>query len=186
MSENYDLSTFSKLIINYRFRKQETVTDAAKALDVSRTYLSRLEHGFERPSLLMVQKFISHYSLSVMESTELLQLVGYRSGAVAAHEIPIKEDFPNMKTDFVNQPQAQPQINAAGFQVNLPGNTPVLYTDSAFATSNKWGLVLDFAQSMGPTNQQTIVARVGMSKAHAEALAQLILKKLEEEKNTTS
>jgi DNA-binding XRE family transcriptional regulator len=173
---------FSLRIKSYRHQKMETVTEAASKLGISRSYLSRVENGLEKPSSILVSKLMSHFSLSVNEATELLKLAGYNTGAVAAQEIPIKEDY--MKTNFVNS-ETQPQVNMPGLQVNLPSNTPVLYTDSAFATSNKWGLVLDFAQSMGPTNQQTVVSRVGMSKAHAEALAKLILQKIEDEKNKT-
>ena len=55
-------------------------------------------------------------------------------------------------------------------QVKLPGNVPVLYSDSTFLTINDYGVVLDFAQRVGPTNQQNIVARIGMSKEHARIL----------------
>ena len=57
-----------------------------------------------------------------------------------------------------------------GIQVNLPNNIAVLYSDSTWLTIDQYGVVLDFAQKMGPTNQQNIVARVGMSKEHAKIL----------------
>lgn len=55
-------------------------------------------------------------------------------------------------------------------QVKLPGNIPVLYSDSTFLTINDYGVVFDFAQRMGPTNRQNVVARIGMSKEHARIL----------------
>lgn len=60
--------------------------------------------------------------------------------------------------------------NKKGVKVNLPGNVPVLYSDSTFLTINEFGVVLDFAQRLGPTDQQNIVARLGMSREHAKIL----------------
>lgn len=65
-------------------------------------------------------------------------------------------------------------------KIKIPENTNVFYTDSAFVNANKYGITIDFAQSMGPTNQQTVVARVGMSKDHAEALMNLLQHKIVE------
>ncbi len=53
--------------------------------------------------------------------------------------------------------------------INLdPARTPVLYVDSVYMKVNKNGVVLDFAQQVGPSNQYNIIARVGMSKEHAK------------------
>lgn len=62
--------------------------------------------------------------------------------------------------------------NSVGIQVNLPNNIAILYTDATYLTVNEYGLVLDFAQRQGPTNQQTIVSRIGMSKEHARILVE--------------
>jgi len=59
-----------------------------------------------------------------------------------------------------------------GIQVNLPSNVTILYSDSTFLTINQYGIVLDFAQRAGPTNQQNIVARIGMSTDHAKILVE--------------
>lgn len=54
-------------------------------------------------------------------------------------------------------------------KVNLnPDTTPVLYTDNVFMTSNDFGIVIDFGQKMGPTNETKIVSRLGMSREHAK------------------
>ena len=47
-------------------------------------------------------------------------------------------------------------------------STAIMYTDSVFMTINDDGVVLDVAQRIGTTNQAQIVARVGMSRIHAE------------------
>ncbi len=51
--------------------------------------------------------------------------------------------------------------------VNLD-TTPILYTDNIHMTTNEDGLVLDFAQKLGPTNKLRIVSRIGMSRQHAK------------------
>lgn len=57
-------------------------------------------------------------------------------------------------------------------KVNLPQNISVLYTDATYLTVSQYGVVLDIGQTAGPTNEQNIVARVGMSKEHAEVLVE--------------
>lgn len=81
-----------------------------------------------------------------------------------------------MKDDEKNNPQ-----NPEGIQVNISPDTKVLYSDSMFVHVGPFGVVLDFAQTVGPTNkQQTIVSRVGMSKEHAKAMIGVIKQKLDE------
>lgn len=72
------------------------------------------------------------------------------------------------------------QTNETELQVNIANNQPVLYSDSVFVTAGKFGVVFDFAQSVGATNQQNVVSRVGMSKEHALALLNILEKKIKE------
>lgn len=69
--------------------------------------------------------------------------------------------------------------NESGEEANLdpninmsvdPVRTPVLYADSIHIKSDKNGVVLDFAQQIGSSNQYNVVARIGMSKDHAKDL----------------
>ncbi len=62
-----------------------------------------------------------------------------------------------------------------GVQVNLPNNIVILYSDSTFLTTNQYGVTLDFAQRVGSTNQQSVVARIGMSKEHAKVLVEALV-----------
>ncbi len=57
--------------------------------------------------------------------------------------------------------------------------TPIYYTNSVFVGSDNYGVVLDFAQRVGPTNDQNIVARVGMSAEHAKSLVKVLNENLE-------
>ncbi len=54
-------------------------------------------------------------------------------------------------------------------KVNLnPISTPILYSDNIYMTSHEFGIVIDFGQKMGPTNDTHIVSRIGMSREHAK------------------
>lgn len=65
-------------------------------------------------------------------------------------------------------------------KVNLdPSKIPVLYTNSVFVSSDDYGVTLDFAQRVGPTADQTIVSRVGMSAEHAKSLVKVLNENLE-------
>ena len=65
--------------------------------------------------------------------------------------------------------QKSNQNNQAVIDVNLD-STPVLYTDNVFMSTNEFGVMLDVAQKLGPTNKLRIVSRVGMSREHAKKL----------------
>lgn len=57
--------------------------------------------------------------------------------------------------------------------INLD-TTPILYTDGVQMTANEDGVVLDVMQKLGNSNQQRVVARIGMSLTHAKKLANLL------------
>lgn len=67
---------------------------------------------------------------------------------------------------------AQENIN-----INLD-TTPVLYTDRIQMTTNEDGVVLDVTQRVMNTNQLRVVARIGMSRVHAQKLADELSKLL--------
>ncbi len=61
------------------------------------------------------------------------------------------------------------KTNDQQFSVNVnPEKTPVNYTENVFMTTSEDGLVLDFCQKLGSTNQLQIVSRIGMSRSHAK------------------
>ena len=80
---------------------------------------------------------------------------------------------------FVSEDKKQP----AGQQLNINlDQTPILYTDNIMVTSNDDGVVLDFCQRLGNTPQARVVARIGMSPAHAKKF--LIVLKDQLDKNS--
>lgn len=61
----------------------------------------------------------------------------------------------------------QENQNGLNFNIN-PQLTPVLYTENVSMNVTEDGVVMDFSQRLGNTNQLQVVARVGMSKSHAK------------------
>lgn len=57
--------------------------------------------------------------------------------------------------------------------INLD-TTPIYYTDNISLSVNEDGIVLDFMQKLGPTNQLRVVARVGMSREHAKKFYKIL------------
>ncbi len=67
--------------------------------------------------------------------------------------------------------------SAENININLD-TTPVLYTDRIQMTTNEDGVVLDVTQRVMNTNQLRVVARIGMSRVHAQKLADELAKLL--------
>lgn len=89
------------------------------------------------------------------------------------------------KTDPYKNDTFNPITKQDGVEVFVPDTLSTLYTDSAFITSNKFGVTIDFAQRVGNTKRQKVVARLGMSRDHAEALQAILQKKLIEMQSGT-
>lgn len=56
--------------------------------------------------------------------------------------------------------------------------TPILYCDNFFISSSNYGVTFDFAQQVGPNNQQ-VVSRIGLSFDHARKIIEVIQDHLE-------
>lgn len=166
---------FGAKIKEYREAKKETITQVANAVGKGRTYISKLENGHERPTIPVLAQLTSHFSLSAETAAELSVLAGYRASSVVVEKSQRKE-VTEMQNTQIQTPETPPQV-----QVNVPNGLPVLYSDSVFVTTSQWGVVFDFAQNIGPANQQNVVARLGMSKEHAKALLGVLKKRLEGE-----
>lgn len=172
-----------KKIKKIRAENNKSLKEMAGGVRVDRTYLSKLESGKRRPSFDVLNKIINYFSLSDIDAAELLSLAEYKDRIVITNSnnkesvttLPDKKEVVEMDNKKISN---LGNLNKTGVQVTVPNNLPVLYTDSVFLTASQFGIVFDFAQNMGPTNQQTIVARVGMSKEHAKALLRVLSKKL--------
>lgn len=151
-----------KAIRHLRLSQEKSISQLANEVGVDRTYLSKLENGHEKPSPAFLSLLSNHLQV---QSAELLYLAGYG----------LKQTF-RTKEALLMQNQIP---KGQSIQVNIPDNVQILYTDSVFVTANNFGLVMDIAQSVGPSPlAQRVVARIGMSDAHAKAMIEAIVKHL--------
>ena len=68
---------------------------------------------------------------------------------------------------IIKKEEKNPQLN-----VNLnPEKLQILYTDTIFINVNEDGVTLDVCQKAGNSHQVQVVARIGMSRVHANKFA---------------
>ncbi len=64
-----------------------------------------------------------------------------------------------------------PETSPASVNLNFdPTRTPVLFADAVYIKSSRNGVVLDFAQQLGDSNQFSVVSRIGLSPEHTRDL----------------
>jgi len=170
-------SYFGERIRLYRKQRKESLADIARATKVSRAYVSKLEKGKSKPSEDILNSLISHFQLSGDGAFELVVLAGYKANTVRFEQPSelTSEDSKGKEVNFMEEGIKTQQI-----KIDVPKGTPVLYTDSAFVTLSQYGIVIDYAQTLASTNQQQVVARLGMSIDHAEALVKILTQKISE------
>lgn len=173
---NYPFLNFGERIRKYRMQKGENITQAAQALELDRTYLSRLENGHLQPARKLLEKICNYYSITEDEASEVFTLAGY-PGKDIVMRTKNREEVNQMEENQITGVKSD-----RGIEINVPGNTVVLYTDSAFVTTNEFGCTIDFAQRLGSTNKHNVVTRVGMSKSHMRALIKALQDRLEDKK----
>lgn len=121
-----------------RVKAHETLAETSGAVEINAKQLSSYEFGRICPDEEVLLMLISHFSPPDEEAIRLWKLAGY-----GATEIDLGQD-------------------------DSSGDTPVLFTDLAEITANQYGLVVDFKQGGGINKSAKSIARLGMSREHAE------------------
>ena len=62
----------------------------------------------------------------------------------------------------------------------LPIDSRIVYTDMLHVMINNYGVVMNFMQSSGVSNQPMAVARVGMSLEHARSVVEILQKTIDQ------
>ena len=171
-----NLRKFGKLLKNYRRKAGLGASSFAENLDVDRSYISKLENGRERPSKNLLSKLSFLLSLSPEEVALLWTLSGksyhgmvlenYSIDSAHGKEV-IKEKMPTEQTNGGALPTAG---SKPSFTIKLNSDQAIVYTDVAAINSNPYGLIINFGQTGGSSNEAVITTRVGMSIEHAKAL----------------
>ncbi len=148
-----------------RERQKQSVAEVSGAVEIDNALLEKIELGHERPSEDILMLIISYFDIKEDEAAVLWQLAGY-------NEEPGQDEA---KTTFeLNQPVA----------MLMPVDLRIVYSDMVHVAVNKFGVVMNFMQSGGKGSQPLAISRIGMSKEHAQSVADLLQQSLYPEPNT--
>jgi transcriptional regulator with XRE-family HTH domain len=131
---------------------QKSLAEVSGAVEIDSDILEQYETGQARPSEDILLLLISHFDLHDSEATSLWELAGYTK--------PMDSDD---KTDDNKQ-----------VVMVMPMDARVVYTDTVQVSVNNFGVIMNFMQGFGTSNQPLAVSRVGMSKEHARSVITLL------------
>lgn len=135
---------------------KESLDEVCGAVEIDVPTLAQLEEGHARPSEDIVLLLINHFSLADDEAEKMWNLAGYKDEAEQTGIVPASQ--PTQQTAYIT-----------------PADARIVYTDLVHVNANKYGVVINFMQNLGP-NQPMAVSRVGMGHEHAEALLEVLQK----------
>lgn len=161
--------TLGKAISNHRNLRGMSMAELARKIRTNRSYIYKVENNSLKPSKERIEEIADVLQLQQNERFELLDLANI-SGKTNQYREEVKTNMESISTQEKK------------VRVNVPSGLQVLYTDTAFVTSRPFGITIDFAQFVGPTEQQNVVSRIGMSVDHAEAFISVLKKKISEAK----
>lgn len=136
-----------------REQLKESLAEVSGAVEIDEHTLTKIENGIVRPSEDVLLLLISHLNLEDAEATSLWELAGYE--------------------DDEEGQQSITQFNS---------DMRVIYTDMAHVIVNDYGVVMNFMQGNVSSGQLTGVARVGMSKEHAQRVLEMLQAALKQPK----
>lgn len=164
MPEYYKLG---QVIRSYRLAADKSIEDLSGAVEVEPEFITKLEKGSAKPPEDILALIINHLDIQEEEAEELFELAGYTIEEQ-------KEGASLSKSDDIQS------VNLA-----VPEDLPILYTDMVNVVSNKYGVVFNFVQGVGPNGHPTIVSRVGMSHDHAKSVLEVLQKSLDRSKDNS-
>jgi transcriptional regulator with XRE-family HTH domain len=159
-----NLQNLGKTIRYKRSKSGLSSAQAALKLNMTPAYYSRLENGKEKPTEEMLKNIARLYELPSSDLKLLEVLAGYGTAASA------EGGNTQMKADQINQ-QATIDFD--------PPKVPVLFSDSMLISVSENGVVFDFAQKKALSDNQSIVARIGVSSGHARKIHKLLGEQLD-------
>lgn len=161
--QEYPYRQLGTALRKLRQKQRETVADVSGAVEIEIDMLTAFELGTRRPDKDILLLLISHFGVPENEAAALWETAGY--------------DQRDMNATFTVADDAQ---NSQTPVVVLPGDARIIYTDLAHIMVNNHGVVLNFMQSAGPSNQPMIVSRLGMSREHAKSVLEMLRRTLAE------
>lgn len=166
-SQSKPFKSFGEVLKKLRSKASKTPAEVSGAVEIDESRLKAFENGEQRPSEDILLLLIQHFQLKDEQADELWKLAGYNGDPQAEHF-------------FINDEQGNPQ------QVTVsvtPHDARIVYTDMIQVMVNNYGVIINFLQGAGPSNQPLAVSRVGMSKEHARSVLEVLKKTLDQADN---
>ena len=145
-----------------REQLKQTLAEVSGAVEIETEILELIEQGKQRPNEDVLFLLISHFDIKDADASSLWELAGY------------SDNFSLPKEDLL--PLSSGQDKA--LNITLPLDPRIMYTDHLHTSVGDYGVVLNFMQATGFSNQSLPVARVGMSKEHAQSVLDVLRKTL--------
>ncbi len=139
-----------------REKRRESLAEVSGAVEIDVDLLTEFESGNRRPSEDVLLLLISHFAIKEDHATKLWELAGYNQQSIPASHMMNDDDG-----------QVQPMVAI------MPLDPRITYTDKLHVMVNNYGVVMNFMQSSG-SKQPLTVARIGMSKEHAQSVLKVL------------
>lgn len=149
-----------------RERLNESIIEVSGAVEIDADALREIERGRQRPSEDILLLLISHFALKDAEATKLWNLANYNQSDISEQQ-PI---------NYFNTDTKQAMMA-------LPADIRILYSDTVHIMINNYGVVINFMQNTGATDQPLVISRVGMSKDHARSVLEVLQRTLDQASN---
>jgi DNA-binding XRE family transcriptional regulator len=150
---------YSKLggrLRSIRENRKETLSEVSGAVEIDVQSLEQIEGGEVRPNEDILLLLISYFDIADETANNLWELAGYADSKTLGAQQTSSFDL--------GQPVA----------MVMPMDLRVVYTDMVHVMINNYGVVMNFMQGAGPNNQPLAVARIGMSREHAESVLEVL------------
>jgi len=162
--QHHPFQPFGDHLKRLRSNASKTPAEVSSAVEIDEARLKMFEDGEQRPTEDILILLIQHYNLKDAQASELWKLAGYSGD-------------PDEELYFMNDERGGAQ------QVTVavtPNDARIVYTDMIQVMVNNYGVIINFMQGAGPSNQPLAVSRVGMSKEHARSVLEVLKKTLEQ------
>lgn len=163
------------LLRKLRTSVEKSYEEVSGAVEIEVEHLIAIEQGANRPSEEVLLMLIQHFDVSDEQAERLWQLAGYAGEPdIDEYLSNSGEENQDVQAESGLPPGLQhlPNVISMGISVSDPR---IVYTDLAKVEINDFGVVMNFHQLGGaPDAKPLAVAKVGMSREHAERVITLL------------
>ena len=161
--EKAPFQAFGNKLKEIREKAKESIAELSGAVELDTKHIEAIEAGKDQPSEDIVLLIISHFSLKEDEALKMWELAGYKQETTGLSSmISDSKEGTVTKTAFVH-----------------PSDARILYTDMVHVSANKYGVIINFLQGLGSSDQPMAVSRIGMSHEHAHSLLEVLRKTID-------